>query len=544
MVSSAGNTIGQQLLSRRYIAEDQLNIALIEQKKTGEKLGRILLRYGFVSESRLRRTLGKMSGVASIDLNLVKQDDVALDMVTREFSISNSLLPVSFNKTTNCLTVAMSEPGNLVVQDRLRRVLGKQVRLKVVQGGESAIEPCIEKFYGAHQNISFLLDELEGQDVDLTTDEEIESRKIVRLVKLFLSDAVRSGASDLHLEPEQGFIRIRYRVDGVLYSVRSLHSRHWPSIAGRLKVLAGMDVAESRIPQDGSFNQQVQGKSIDFRVSSFPVLHGENMVLRILDRNKSVLGIEELQQSEATIKILKQILATPDGIILVAGPTGSGKTTTLYSLISELNTDSVNIMTLEDPVEYTLDKVRQSSIGKHSALSFHNGIRAIMRQDPDVVLIGEIRDTETALISLRAAMTGHKVFSSIHTRSALSTVQRLIDLGVQSSMLSGNLTAVIAQRLIRLTCTTCKGSSEVVEEKCTNCAGTGYKGRRALLEILRLDAVIDHMISTKMPLGDIELEARKNGWCPLTEQASLLLKQGLTDAQELNRVVGRVEANA
>lgn len=543
MVSLAGTLIGQQLLSRRYIAEDQLNIALIEQKKTGEKLGRILLHYGFVSEARLRRTLGKMSGVASIDLSRVRQDEVALDMVSREFSIANSLLPVSFNKSSNCLTVAMAEPGNLVIQDKLRRVLGNQIRLKVVQGGESAIEPCIEKFYGAHQNVKTLLDELERQEVDVTEVMDIESRKVVRLVKLILSDAVRSGASDLHLEPEQGFVRIRYRVDGVLHSVRSLHSRHWPAIAGRLKVLAAMDVAESRVPQDGSFNQHIQGKSIDFRVSSFPVVHGENMVLRVLDRNKSVLGIEELQQSATTVEMLNQILATPDGIILVAGPTGSGKTTTLYSLLSELNTDAVNIMTLEDPVEYSLDRVRQSSIGKHSALNFHNGIRAIMRQDPDIVLIGEIRDAETALISLRAAMTGHKVFSSIHTRSALSTVQRLVDLGVPTNMLAGNLTAVIAQRLIRLNCTICK-SAEVSVKQCGNCFGTGYKGRRALLEILRLDATIDHMISTKMPIADIELAARKKGWCPLAEQASSLLKQGLTDTRELHRVVGWVASDA
>lgn len=538
MVNSSDSRIGQQLLSRHYIAEDQLNIALIEQKKTGQKLGQVLLQYGFVSESRLRRTLGKMLGVESLDLRRVRQDDVALDMVSREFAMVNNLLPVYFDKTSNCLTVAMAEPGNLVVQDRLRRVLNNRVRLKVVQVDESAIESSIEKFYGAHQNITSLIDELECPEVEQSEVIDVESRKVVRLINLVLSDAVRSAASDLHLEPEQGFVRIRYRIDGVLYSVRSLHSRHWSAIAGRIKVLAGMDIAENRTPQDGSFSQQIQGKSIDFRVSSFPVVYGENMVLRVLDRNKSVLGIEELQQSSATIEMLQQILAAPDGMVLVAGPTGSGKTTTLYSLLSELNTDAVNIMTLENPVEYSLDRVRQSSIGKHSALSFHDGIRAIMRQDPDIVLIGEIRDAETALISLRAAMTGHKVFSSIHTRSALSTLQRLVDLGVQPNMLVGNLTAVIAQRLIRLTCVICKGLCEVSGGRCESCFGTGYKGRRALLEVLRLDTTIDHMISSSAPITEIESAARNTGWRPLSEQAASLLKQGITDTREVHRVVG------
>ncbi len=543
MVTSTDLRIGQQLLARNYIGEDQLNIALVEQKKTGLKLGRILLHYGFVSESRLRRTLGKISGVDSLDLRRIKRDSVALQMVAREFAIANNLLPVRFNKQSNCLIVAMTEPNNLVIQDRLRRLIGKHIRVKALQAGESDIEQSIERFYGANQNLKSLIDNLEKPDARQSETVDIESHKVVRLVSLILSDVVRSGASDLHLEPEQGFIRIRYRIDGVLYAVRSLHSRHWPAIAGRLKVLAGMDIAESRIPQDGSFSQRIQGKSIDFRVSSFPVVFGENMVLRVLDQNKSVLGIEELQQSAETIDLIKQILAAPDGIILVAGPTGSGKTTTLYSLLSELNTDYVNIMTLEDPVEYSLDKVRQSSIGKHSALNFHDGIRAIMRQDPDIVLIGEIRDSETAMISLRAAMTGHKVFSSIHTRSALSTVQRLIDLGVSPNMLSGNLTAVISQRLIRLTCTACKGASAVAS-KCNRCLGTGYKGRQALMEILRLNKNIDYLVSTSAPIAKIEDAARKNGWRPLAEQANCLLKQGLTDTQEILRVIGWLDRDA
>lgn len=527
--------IGQHLIKNGLISSDQLQIALVEQKKSGKKLGELLVQFGFVSEHRLRRVLGKMAGIKVIDLARVAIDSNATRCVPEDIARRLGIVPVRFNCKSGKLIVAMSDTSNLMVQDQLGRLADGKYKIQTVMATESDIALTLDCSYGSGQTFESIVGQLDSSSINSELDIS-EGVSVVRLVNFILEDAVRRGSSDIHLEPESGFVRIRFRVDGVLTASRSLHFKHWSAIAGRIKVQAGMDIAERRKPQDGSFSQILVGKRIDFRVSSFPVLHGENMVLRILDRNKTILLLDALQQPPVTIQLVREVLAQPDGVVLVAGPTGSGKTSTLYSMISEINTESVNIMTLEDPVEYPLELVRQSSLGQQSKISFHEGVRAILRQDPDVVLIGEVRDKETAQIAMRAAMTGHKVFSTIHTRSSIAAIQRLIDLGVESSILTSNLAAVISQRLVRLICHSCKELA--ASSQCADCAGSGYKGRVAVMEVLRINELIAQLFFQKSQTSVIREEARKLGWVPMAESAQQLADSGQTDSDEINRVFG------
>src|SRR5690606_30920506 len=340
------------------------------------------------------------------------------------------------------------------------------------------------------------------------------TQPVVRLVGALLMDAVKRSASDIHFEPEYAFLRIRYRIDGVLQQIRSLHKTYWPGIAVRLKVISGMDIAETRSPQDGRLNINLGGRPIDFRVASHPTIHGENIVLRVLDREKSIIPLDRMGLRSETLEELKLMMARPEGMVIVTGPTGSGKTTTLYSLLSHLNTESVNIMTLEDPVEYPVTMMRQTSVAEVNKVDFANGIRSIMRQDPDIILVGEIRDEDTATMAFRAAMTGHQVFSTLHTNSALGTFPRLLDIGISPDIMAGNIIGVVAQRLVRVLCPHCKetyspdsderkllGLTPRAEAKiyrqvgCKRCNYTGYRGRMAIIELLRIDSDMDALIA-------------------------------------------------
>jgi type II secretory ATPase GspE/PulE/Tfp pilus assembly ATPase PilB-like protein len=371
-----------------------------------------------------------------------------------------------------------------------------------------------------------------------------------------LSDAVKRSASDIHFEPEEGFLRIRYRIDGVLRQIRSLHKNYWQAIAVRLKVMARMNIAETRAPQDGRISLTISGRPIDFRVSSQLTTHGENIVLRVLDRQKGIMPIENLGFTEEERAILQLMMARPEGIILITGPTGSGKTTTLYSMLNDLNAEGVNIMTLEDPVEYPMPMIRQTSVNEAVKLDFANGIRSIMRQDPDIILVGEIRDEETADMAFRAAMTGHQVYSTLHTNSAIGAIPRLLDIGVLPDIMAGNIIGVIAQRLVRKLCDKCKEAYEAagVEKSllgyaqdeeaiiyrakgCHYCDQQGYKGRSAILEVLRVDADIDELIARRATTREITNKAHEKGFRPLAEDAISRVKAGVTSIDEISRVV-------
>jgi len=378
----------------------------------------------------------------------------------------------------------------------------------------------------------------------------------VRLVDALLNDAVKRGASDIHFEPEQGFLRIRYRIDGVLRQIRSLHKNYWAAMVVRLKVMSGMNIAETRAPQDGRISLLLSGHQVDFRVSAQPTTHGENIVLRILDRDKGIVPLEDLGLQPEELKILKLMLARPEGIILVTGPTGSGKTTTLYSVLNYVNTEGVNIMTLEDPVEYPMAMIRQTSVNEVVKLDFASGIRSMMRQDPDIILVGEIRDQDTAEMAFRAAMTGHQVYSTLHTNSSIGAIPRLMDLGVLPDIMAGNIIGVIAQRLMRKLCVHCRVPYDPdpatrrllnMDESddrpvyrpagCPKCENQGYKGRLAIMEIFKLDPEIDELIARRATGREIRLAASAKGFRTLADDAISRVLMGQTSLEEISRVV-------
>ena len=370
-------------------------------------------------------------------------------------------------------------------------------------------------------------------------------------------DAVKRGASDIHFEPEQTFLRIRYRIDGVLQQIRSLHKSYWPSVAVRLKVVSGMDIAETRAPQDGRLNMNLCGRPIDFRVACHPTIHGENIVLRVLDREKSIIPLHGMGLHAENLARIEHMMTRPEGMLIVTGPTGSGKTTTLYSLLSSQNTEAVNIMTLEDPVEYPVTRMRQTSVAEANKVDFVNGIRSIMRQDPDIILVGEIRDADTATMAFRAAMTGHRVFSTLHTNSALGALPRLYDIGISPDIMAGNVIGVIAQRLVRLLCVHCKqaympddhacrllgiapdAKLEVYQPAgCRHCGNTGYRGRMAIMELLVIDEELDAMIARRSHLDEIQAAARSKGLVTLAEDGLRRVREGINSLAEVGRVIG------
>ncbi len=551
--------LGDLLIDKGLIDQDQLRIALIEQKKNHQPLGKIFVRLGFVSEAMLRDVLGESFGQESIDLIHVIPDLEAIKLIPKEVARRYYMLPLRVDVEKNELTVAMSDTFNIVALDQTAAILNGQMDIKPILASEAQIEAAIDQFYGFELSIEGILNELETGNVDyqsLQAENNEYSQPLVRLVDSLLADAVKKGASDIHFEPEESFLRIRYRVDGVLRQVRTLHKRYWSGMAVRLKVLAEMNIAETRAPQDGRISLILVGRGIDFRVASQPTNWGENIVLRVLDREKGIVPLSKLDLEEDTRSLLKLMMARPEGIILVTGPTGSGKTTTLYSMLSHLNDESVNIMTLEDPVEYPMPLIRQSSVNVAAKLDFANGIRSMMRQDPDIILVGEIRDEDTAEMAFRAAMTGHQVFSTLHTNSALGVVPRLLDIGVLPDVMAGNIIGILAQRLVRKLCVHCKTSYQPsdLEQKilgvgqhtdillhradgCEHCEGRGFSGRTALMEVLRIDSDLDEAIAhraTKRELNDI---AVKNGFSSLAEDGIRKICAGITSIDEVSRVV-------
>jgi len=378
----------------------------------------------------------------------------------------------------------------------------------------------------------------------------------VRLVGALLVDAVKRGASDIHFEPEYAFLRVRYRVDGVLEQIRSLHKMYWAGIAVRIKVISGMNIAETRAPQDGRLSLNLNGRPVDFRVSSQPTIYGENIVLRVLDREKSIISLDKMGLAQETLNKLQVMLARPEGVLILTGPTGSGKTTTLYSLLSQLNVESVNIMTLEDPVEYPVTMMRQTSVNEAAKMDFANGIRSIMRQDPDIILVGEVRDHETAEMAFRAAMTGHQVFTTLHTNSALGAFPRLQDIGIDPGIMAGNIIGVIAQRLVRVLCSACReGYTPSPEERsvlgltddrtieiyrpigCKQCGGKGYRGRVAIMELLHMDADLDELVARRATAMELRTMAVEKGFRPLIEDAVQRVLEGTTSLTEVSRAV-------
>jgi len=556
-MSVENNRLKERLIREGYVSNDQLNIALIEHNKTGQKLGEILVSMGFVSIEVVREIVGSYVGYSSMSLKEVVPDPRALLLVSEAFAHSYMLIPISLKEQE--LKVAMANPGDILVLDKLKRHLqNPNIQVVPVLVVESEIQTAIDNYYGYELSIEGILKELETGKVEITrvsADSEY-SQPMVRLVDNLLTDAVKRNASDVHFEPEEDYIRIRYRIDGVLQQIRLLHKMYWSGLVVRLKVMSELDLTEQRLPQDGSMSLIVHGRRIDFRISSLPGTHGENIVLRILDKEKGIVPLPDLGLDGESYDELKLMMGRPTGILLVTGPTGSGKTTTLYSILNELNDVGVNIMTLEDPVEYPMSLIRQTPVNEEIGMTFAAGIRSLMRQDPDIILIGEIRDSETAEMSIRAAMTGHQVFATLHTNSAIGAIPRLLDIGVSRSIMSGNIIGIIAQRLARKLCAYCKEPYEPEEfEKqllsftesdnqtlyrasgCDQCNNVGYKGRLAVLETLRFTPEMDELLLEGASQKALLDKAVENGFSTMAQSGIRWVKQGQTSLEEISRIV-------
>ena len=557
--SEPGLPLGERLIEAGLITEDQLNVALKEQSRHDEPLGRILVSLGLISEGVLRDTLGESLGHDSIDLASVIPDPDALQMVPKNIARRYSMLPINFDKNEKVLTLAMADTFNVVAMDQIAALLDSGVGIATLVAGEAEIEAAIEQFYEFELSIQGILREIDTGEVDqlnLAVENEEYNHPLIRLVDAILADAVKRDASDIHLEPEAGFLRVRYRIDGVLRQVMAMHRSYWPGMVVRLKVMAKMNIAETRAPQDGRISLTLAGRPIDFRVASQQTTFGENFVLRVLDRQKGIVPLEKLNLVKETLMSLQVMMARPEGIILVTGPTGSGKTTTLYSMLNFRNDESVNIMTLEDPVEYPMSMIRQTSLNEAAKLDFANGIRSMMRQDPDIILVGEIRDEDTAEMAFRAAMTGHQVFSTLHTNSALGAIPRLLDIGVKPQIMAGNIIGIVAQRLVRRLCRHCKQayapeeaerkllgikSSKPIllyrEEGCDSCNFLGYKGRVAVIEVLKMNEAMDEMIARDATRREMHEAAVESGFRELAEDGVRHVLSGTTSLAEISRVV-------
>ena len=552
--------LGQVLISQGILSEDQLRIALLEQMKSNLPVGKLLVKLGFVSEATLREALSESLGTQGVDLTRAIVDPSALKLVPREIAKRHHLLPLDYNAGEQVFKLAVADHNDIIALDKVRSLLPEGTQIDTLLAGEGDIAKAIDQHYGYELSIDGILHEIETGEIDwssLQSSSNEYSQPVVRLIDAILTDAVKRDASDIHFEPEQNFLRVRYRIDGILRQIRSLHKSYWPAMAVRIKVMSGMNIAESRAPQDGRINLTISGRQIDFRVAAQPTIHGENVVLRILDRQKGIVPLEALGLADDHLDLLKVMIARPEGIILVTGPTGSGKTTTLYSILNHLNSDSVNIMTLEDPVEYPMAMVRQTSIAETTKLDFADGIRSIMRQDPDIILVGEVRDNETAQMAFRASMTGHQVFSTLHTNSAIGAIPRLLDIGILPDIMAGNIIGVVAQRLIRKLCKHCKRPyvaeplelrllGHVLEHErptlyrptgCEKCEFQGYKGRVAVTELLRMTEEIDEAVARKATAREIRSLAHQQGFRSLADDALRRVLDGATSIEEVGRVV-------
>ena len=551
--------IGQILISQGILTEDQLRIALLEQLKSRQPVGKLLVQLGFVSEATLRDALSEKLGLQSVDLSQIVVDPAAIRLIPRDFARRHNLFPVAVDRERRRLILAISDTNNIVALDQVRAQLRGELEVEVRLAGESEIARAIEQFYGHELSIDGILHEIETGEIDyqsLQASGDEYSQPVVRLIAALLADAVERAASDIHFEPEQNFLRIRYRIDGVLRQIRSLHKTYWPAMAVRIKVMSKMNIAETRAPQDGRISLSLTGRQVDFRVASQVTTHGENIVLRILDRQKGIVPLEGLGLAAEQLAMLKKMIVRPEGIILVTGPTGSGKTTTLYSILNHINHDGVNIMTLEDPVEYPMTLIRQTSVNEAAKLDFANGIRSLMRQDPDVILVGEIRDEDTAQMALRAAMTGHQVYSTLHSNNAMGAVPRLVDIGIAPEIMAGNIIGIVAQRLVRRLCKHCRQPYEANESEwqilgvksdkpptihravgCDHCEYQGYRGRIAIMELLKLDAELDEMMAHRATAREMLGAAMAKGFRTLADDG---VRRGLdssTSLDELMRVI-------
>ncbi|MBN95564.1 MAG: type IV-A pilus assembly ATPase PilB [Deltaproteobacteria bacterium] len=561
---AATGRLGELLLREKLITPLQLQQAIEEQKNAGGRLGYQLTKMGFIEENELTAFLSKQYGVPSIDLNEFDIEPDIIKLIPKEVVLKHQIVPV--NRTGSTLIVAMADPSNIFAIDDIKFLTGYNV--EVVVASEQAIEGAVEKYYTSNVTFDDVMLDFDDDDVDVIDAEEdineLDLEKsagdapVIKLVNLILLDAIRKGASDIHVEPFEKQLRVRYRIDGMLYEVMKPPVKLKHAITSRLKIMSQLDIAERRLPQDGRIKLKMgKNREMDFRVSVLPTIWGEKIVLRLLDKSNLQLDMTKLGFEEKVLETFKKCIHTPYGMILITGPTGSGKTTTLYSSLSELNRSDVNISTAEDPVEYNLFGINQVQMHDDIGLNFGSSLRAFLRQDPDIILVGEIRDFETAEIGIKAALTGHLVLSTLHTNDAPSSVSRLLNMGIEPFLVAASVILIGAQRLVRKNCLECLEPTDVptqalldlgvhpdqVDEYsvqrgagCRTCAGSGYKGRIAIYEIMTMSEDLREFILNGASTLELKREAIRQGMQTLRMSALNKLKEGKTSLDEVVRM--------
>ena len=550
MANQRKKQLGQILIDAGKINNEQLEEALAYKQDRGIYLGKAIIELGLVTEKEMVQTLGDQLKLPYLDLLNYEIQSEALGKIDETTALKQKIMPLFM--IDNTLTVAISDPLNIDVIDDLMDKTGMEVNL--ILATESDIEQAIDLYYSAARYVSKTGGRTD-KSARIISKEIGEETEIIEAVNLLFNEAIKMGASDIHIEPREKDLRIRFRVDGVLQQYYTIPKSSVAPMISRIKILADMDIAESRVPQDGRFSHEIGGRKVDVRASTFPAAQGEKVVLRILDETRGRIELHKLGFSDETLKLWREIIRYPNGIILVAGPTGSGKTTTLYATINIVNTVEVNIMTIEDPIEYQLENINQAQVNARAGLTFSTALRSMLRQDPDILMVGEMRDVETIEIAVRAALTGHLVFSTIHTNDAASTFIRLRDMGLDSFLISSSVRAVLAQRLIRLLCPRCKMEIETTDAVlksiggdkefdgklykatgCAHCKNSGYHGRAGVYELLIPTDEIADMINKHATATEIKNLAEKNGMVSLTTAALTLVYKGQTSVEEMVRI--------
>jgi len=568
--------IGDLLIKDNFISAEQLEVALNHQRKHGGRLGSVLISLGFVEDDDITSVLSKQYGVPSINLAYFEIDPSVIKLIPVETAQKYMIVPLS--RVGSTLTVATADPTNVFVMDDIKFMTGFNV--EPVVASEASITEALEKYYGTPHSIELkkVYEEIaqverDGMELDLeaaldeteeaTLDElqrSSEEAPIIKLVNLILSDSIKKGASDIHLEPYEKDFRVRFRIDGILYNMMNPPLRLKDAITSRIKIMAKMDISEKRLPQDGRIkirtSFQSKKKEIDYRVSTLPTLFGEKVVLRILDRDNLPLDMAKLGFEDVSLKRVEEGILKPYGMVLVTGPTGSGKTSTLYAALNRLNTQETNIMTAEDPVEYNFRGINQVQIKEQIGLTFAAALRSFLRQDPNIILVGEIRDFETTEIAIKAALTGHLVLSSVHTNDAPSTISRLLNMGIEPFLVATSVHLICAQRLIRKICRECKAEVRLPQqalinagfepeeakniqsykgEGCKTCNGTGYKGRIGLYEVMEISENIQELVLVGATAREIKRKAVEEGMLTLRASGLAKIKAGLTTLDEVLR---------
>jgi type IV pilus assembly protein PilB len=544
--------LGDLLVEDGLLSQQQLDKALSE-KKENQKLGEALIKQGLITEPQLIKVLEQQLGIPHVSLYSYPIEKSIISIVSKDFAQRNILFPLK--KEGDKLYIAMADPMDFFAIDDLRMATGFQIERTIATKDD--ILKAIAKYYGLDDNsVEEIMSDLPqqgriGEEVEATNDDS----PIIRLVNQLLSNAAQQKASDIHIDPQETRVVIRYRADGVLKTERTLPKHMQNVLTARIKIMSNLNITESRVPQDGRIKVALDHQTVDIRVSTLPTVYGEKIVMRILDLGSASLGLDSIgfhpKNHERFLKMIEQ----PTGIVLITGPTGSGKSSTLYGALNHLNSEEVNIITVEDPVEYQLEGINQIQVNPNVGLTFAKGLRAILRQDPNIIMVGEIRDTETAEIAVRASLTGHLVLSTIHTNDALSTITRLVDMGVEPFLVAASLSGIVAQRLVRRVCRDCQEiheptlrEKEIFERRgieidqvvrgkgCGSCNSTGYKGRVAIHELLVIDDEIRRMVMNNQSMADIRVYAIKQGFLFLIDDGLLKVKQGLTTTEEILRV--------